>query len=54
MNNSPFAGQSGTYVTTRQVRERLFRELERNVALRVDETRNSRIPSPSAVVESSI
>ncbi len=38
VNNSPFAGQSGSYVTTRQVRDRLFRELERNVAMRVEET----------------
>ncbi len=38
VNNSPFAGRSGRFVTTRQVRERLFRELERNVALRVEET----------------
>jgi GTP-binding protein len=38
VNNSPFAGQSGAFVTTRQVRERLYRELERNVALRVEET----------------
>jgi GTP-binding protein len=38
VNNSPFAGQSGTYVTTRQVRERLFREVEKNVAMRVEET----------------
>jgi GTP-binding protein len=38
VNNSPFAGQSGQFVTTRQVRERLYRELERNVALRVEET----------------
>jgi GTP-binding protein len=38
VNNSPFAGQAGKFVTTRQVRERLFRELERNVALRVEDT----------------
>jgi GTP-binding protein len=35
INNSPFAGRDGKYVTTRQVRDRLYRELERNVALRV-------------------
>jgi GTP-binding protein len=38
VNNSPFAGQSGTFVTTRQVRERLYREVEKNVAMRVEET----------------
>ena len=38
VNDAPFAGRSGRFVTTRQVRERLFRELERNVALRVQET----------------
>ena len=35
INNSPFAGRDGKYVTTRQLRGRLMRELERNVALRV-------------------
>jgi GTP-binding protein len=38
VNNSPFAGREGKFVTSRQVRDRLFRELERNVALRVEPT----------------
>jgi GTP-binding protein len=37
VNNSPFAGKSGRFITTRQIRERLLTELERNVALRVQE-----------------
>lgn len=38
VNNSPFAGREGKYLTSRQVRERLLREASHNVALRVEET----------------
>ena len=38
VNDAPFAGRAGKFVTTRQGRERLYHELERNVALRVEET----------------
>lgn len=38
VNNSPFAGQDGKFVTSRQIRDRLQRELIANVALRVEDT----------------
>ena len=45
VNTSPFAGREGKCVTSRQLRARLFRELETNVALRVEETDSAgRVP----------
>jgi len=41
INDSPFAGLEGEFVTSRQIRERLYKELERNVAMRIEPGRTS-------------
>ncbi len=41
VNNSPFAGKEGKFLTSRQIRDRLMRELESNVALRVEDTESA-------------
>ncbi|WP_353092883.1 translational GTPase TypA [Tissierella praeacuta] len=41
VNNSPFAGKEGKFITSRQVRNRLFKELQTDVSLRVEETEST-------------
>ena len=41
VNTSPFSGREGQFSTTRQIRERLYRELESNLSLRVQDTDRS-------------
>ncbi len=41
VNNSPFAGKEGKFVTSRNLRERLFKEVETNISMRVEETESA-------------
>ncbi len=41
VNNGPFAGREGEFITSRHIRDRLFKELDRNVSLRVKETESA-------------
>ncbi len=41
VNDSPFAGREGKFVTSRQLRDRLFKEIKQNIALRVEETESN-------------
>ena len=54
VNDSPLAGQEGKFVTSRHIRERLFRELNTDVSLRVEETDSadtaSRFPAAASCI----
>ena len=54
VNDSPLAGQEGKFVTSRHLRDRLFRELNTDVSLRVEETETTGLPSRFPAVVSFI
>ena len=54
VNDSPLAGQEGKFVTSRHLRDRLFRELNTDVSLRVEETETTETASRYPAVVSFI
>ena len=53
VNNSPFAGREGEFVTSRHLRDRLFKEVKTNVSMRVTETESPmlmRLPAVASCI----